>query len=267
MAILSFKRQRQSVAADDSEQAVEQPDSPEAEFGPDRAQDARIPAGPPVRDISARLDLVTSYSQPATDSKPVTESEPVTDSQSVIGQRGHVSESDLSLQTLPAFPSLEEDLTMDSNDNSPPAYPFAAAGTDINMIDKHHASANGSAPSGYSGTGNPVEMARQVAAAMQDLVRQANEQEVMRKELESRLSVYSDNMRAYESLKQTLRDVSPAGVNDDDLETLQRVLQALTQDPNHIMVLAAVAQQATKLLAVVNSFTQLHGALKQAPPR
>jgi hypothetical protein len=40
-------------------------------------------------------------------------------------------------------------------------------------------------------------------------------------------------------------------------------MAALAKDPNHIMVLASVAQQSAKLSAIVDAFTRLSRALDQ----
>jgi cysteinyl-tRNA synthetase len=156
---------------------------------------------------------------------------------------------------------------MDNSEELPPAYPFAAADMDIDMIDKLHASPNGAAIPGASAAGNPVDMARQLAVIVENMMRQINDHQGYARQLEHKMSTIEENARAYESLKQTLREVAGSGITDEDIQTLQRVMQALAQDPNHIMVLASVAQQAPKLQSIIKSFAKLYAAVKQAPPR
>lgn len=123
------------------------------------------------------------------------------------------------------------------------------------------AEANGSGPA------NTVEMARQVAAAVQDLVRRLGEQDGYRRQLESRLRAYEEQARMYEPVMQALSDLARSGISEDDLQTLQRVIEALARDPNHIMVLASVAQQANKLQTVVNSFQRLLQSARNSVPQ
>ncbi len=186
----------------------------------------------------------------------------------LVNPTQHDSNGARTIAAPATYPTKESPDHMEHNENLPPAYPFAAADMDIDMIDRAHTPANnGTSVASQAADGNPVEMARQVAVAMQDMVRRVHELETMRTQFEARLTNYDDSLRAYETLKQTLRETTSIPVSEEDMQTLQRVLQALTQDPNHIMVLASVAQQATKLVAVVDAFTKLQGALKQAPPR
>lgn len=164
-------------------------------------------------------------------------------------------------------PAMETASSMESNENVSRTYPFAAAETDIDMIDRPQAvPASPAIASNGASAANPVEMARQVAGVVQDLVRRLDEQAVQRQQLEQRLASYQESARAYESLKQALRGVVATPVTEDDLETLEKVLQAMAQDPNHIMVLASVAQQSAKLQSVVTSFHRLRDALQQVPP-
>ena len=121
------------------------------------------------------------------------------------------------------------------------------------------------APTAQNGTTQPdraVEMARMLSGVVQDLVRQLEEQEMQGRQLTERVSSLEAGLRSHESLRQTLRQLAPPSVSPEDLQAMQRSLQALAQDPNHIMVLASVAQQARQLLEVVTSYARIHDALR-----
>jgi hypothetical protein len=108
-----------------------------------------------------------------------------------------------------------------------------------------------------------VEAARTLTAMVQDLVHQIEAQATQRTELEERLRSLEQAAHGYTVLRDQLRDVFSNALTTEDLQTMQRVLHDLSQDPNHIMVLASVAQQAGKLLAVVQSYTRIQEALSR----
>lgn len=160
--------------------------------------------------------------------------------------------------------------SMESTDNNSPAYPFVTAEMDIEMIDKFHpvpsssVSANGlSAAESNGKQSDPVAMAQQLGIAVQDMVQRLHEQEQRRYQLEQRLEAQEKTIRAHEALKQKLHESVTGTVSDDEMETLVRVVQSLIQDPNHIMVLASVAQNAQQLLTVVNNFNALQQTVRQ----
>jgi uncharacterized protein YigA (DUF484 family) len=106
-----------------------------------------------------------------------------------------------------------------------------------------------------------------VANIVQRLAERARELESQKQALEQQAAANAQAARSGEALRQTLRETVLSGsVSAEDLQTIQRVLAALARDPNHIMVLASVAQQAGKLTTIVDSFVRLHSALVQAPP-
>jgi hypothetical protein len=98
---------------------------------------------------------------------------------------------------------------------------------------------------------------------VQDLVHQLEQQAAQRRELEERLRSLEEATRGYAALRDQLRDVFASGTTREDLQTMQRVLQDLARDPNHIMVLASVAQQAGKLLTVVQGYARIQEALNR----
>jgi hypothetical protein len=124
---------------------------------------------------------------------------------------------------------------------------------------RHDPSPKGMSAAGQSG--DPVHLAQQLTTAIEDLVRQLDEQEEQRRRLERQLGELQASAQASESLTRTLRDVAGSAISPDDLQKLQGVVQALSQDPNHIMVLASVAQQAGILLQVISNYNQLRSAL------
>jgi hypothetical protein len=108
-----------------------------------------------------------------------------------------------------------------------------------------------------------VEAARTLTAMVQNIVHQIEEQEALRRELQERVRSLEDAARGYSVLRDQLREGFASGLTREDLQTLQRVLQDLAQDPNHIMVLASVAQQAGKLLTVVQGYARVQEALSR----
>lgn len=160
------------------------------------------------------------------------------------------------------FPVMEADMNMEGNDRVPPVSTFAAAEMDVDMIDRTNAAPGAPTSSNGTGVANAVELAHHLADAVQGMSRRLEEQTAARVNLEQRLDAYRDAERSYETLKQKLAVAQRSSVADEDVETLQRVLQALAQDPNHIMVLASVAQQAQKLQALVADYSNLRAAAR-----
>lgn len=102
-----------------------------------------------------------------------------------------------------------------------------------------------------------VDLARRLAESVQQLVRQLDDQEERRAQLEQRLAHATDQAASAESRRQSMADALGGSITEEDLRTLEQVLERLSQDPNHIMVLAAVAQQAGTLLQVVEAYGKL----------
>lgn len=170
----------------------------------------------------------------------------------------------------PSSAPLEVEKAMDGTGETGP-YPFASTDLDIDMMDKVRTGTNGPSvsPPVTAGAlpGDPAELAQQVAGVVQGLAERVRELEGQRQRLEQQVATQEASTRSAEALMQKLREnVLTTSVSADDLQTIQRVLEALSRDPNHIMVLASVAQQAAKITAVVDSFARLHRALQQAPP-
>jgi hypothetical protein len=154
---------------------------------------------------------------------------------------------------------------MESDDRSPHPFTIPASGTDAGSISTQSQQGQGTEPM-QNGDGRPeraIEAARTLMALVQDLVRQVDEQETQRRDLQERIRVLEEAARGYGTLRDQLRELVLRSITQDDLQTLQRVIQALEQDPNHIMVLASVAQQAGKLLAVVQGYARAQEALNR----
>jgi vacuolar-type H+-ATPase subunit I/STV1 len=160
---------------------------------------------------------------------------------------------------------LEAEAKMDINDSRPPGYPTPGGQSNALTLDQSQPAASTPVSSAQNGATQPdkaVEMARMLSGIVQDLVRQLEEQEAQGRDLRQRVAGLEDSLRSHESLRQTLRQLAPPTLTPEDLQNMQRALQALAQDPNHIMVLASVAQQARQLLDVVSSYSRVHEALK-----
>ncbi len=165
--------------------------------------------------------------------------------------------------------TLEADTLMNDNSESGPSFPFVPADADIDMIDKFQPSTNGGSSYAAAPSTDALDMARQLAATIQSLITQAEQEAAKRQAAEAQVQVLSSQMRAMQesaragdALRQTLRETGSSNLSMEDLQKLHNVLQALSQDPNHIMVLAAVAQQANKLLELVNAFSRIYPVLK-----
>jgi hypothetical protein len=156
-----------------------------------------------------------------------------------------------------------------SNDTE--SNPVIPAGVDTNATvgdrtGAHSSAASRSMPAGSS-TSDPSQLAQYVASIVEGLARRVTSLEVERLEHERRLHEFQEAAQSGEAFKQTLREiVLSASVTTEDLQAVQGVLAALATDPNHIMVLASVAQQAGKLTTIVDSFTRLHQAVSPTPP-
>jgi multidrug efflux pump subunit AcrA (membrane-fusion protein) len=166
-------------------------------------------------------------------------------------------------------PSAEANNVMDEKSQSTSSFPFVSADADIDMIDKVQPSTNGGSVSDGASALGPLDLARQLSTTIQNLIAQTEQETAQRQAVEARLQVADSQLQALqevartgEALKQTLREAGQTSLTADDLQKLQNVLQALSRDPNHIMVLAAVAQQSGKLLEVVNAFSRLYPLLK-----
>ena len=167
------------------------------------------------------------------------------------------------------FPAGTENAMAGSNDTE--SNPVIPAGVDTNAtVDDrtgaHSSAASRSMPAGSS-TSDPSQLAQYVASIVEGLARRVTSLEVERLEHERRLHEFQEAAQSGEAFKQTLREiVLSASVTTEDLQAVQGVLAALATDPNHIMVLASVAQQAGKLTTIVDSFTRLHQAVSPTPP-
>lgn len=174
---------------------------------------------------------------------------------------------DADIGPSPAIAALiqpaEADAPMDSNDRLPVSFPFDSSDMDIDMMDKiQETPTNGTSPTAtvtQAGATDIAPLLNQLNAVFGDMARRLQAEEGRRRMLEQQVVVAASNARAYETFKQSLREAD-AGVSSSDLEGIQRILTALTQDPNHIMVLASVAQQANTLLAIVNAYAKLRNA-------
>src|SRR5690242_8359972 len=78
-------------------------------------------------------------------------------------------------------------------------------------------------PQGDARPERAVETARTLTAMVQDLVRQLEEQEAQRQELQERISALEEATRGYTALRDQLRSVITESVTKDDLENMHRV--------------------------------------------
>ena len=177
-----------------------------------------------------------------------------------------------------ATTTLEVERTMDGS-GEPGSYPFTPPDLDTDLMDNVRTGVNGpvaSRPaaaessgvdSRVAASGDPAQLAQHVAGIVQGLGERVRELEGQRQRVEQQLVALQSVARSGEALRQTLREiVSSSAVSPEDLQAVQRVLAALARDPNHIMVLASVAQHAGKFTHIVEGFARMHQALQQTPP-
>lgn len=146
--------------------------------------------------------------------------------------------------------------------NDDKSFPFEPADTGIDMIEKVPASSgNGT----YAGRSNaqvdPVEMARQLSSSIERMMAETEELRAWKQAAEVKLAGYAELSRSYETLHKAVVEVQASELTVEDVAALQQVLQALVKDPNHIMVLASVAQRAGQLEEVVCAFARMRADL------
>lgn len=159
---------------------------------------------------------------------------------------------------------------MDSYDSQPPSHPFPAPDMEFDAIDTlqfpwsqdvdpaPHQGQPEAAPATPAPTGadaNSVDMARQLAGIVEDLVRRSDDLESRRGWLEDRVHSLERNAHAFEALRQTMQ--AEAAISAEDVAAVLTVLESLASDPNHVMILVSVAQHSTTLLAIVNAYSKL----------
>lgn len=113
-----------------------------------------------------------------------------------------------------------------------------------------------------SAAAGAADLARRLADAVQELVQQLETQERQRQELEQRLAHAEEQAAAGRDQYRALQARLTSSVSEDDLQAVRPVLEKLAGDPNHIMVLAAVAQHAPTLLQVVTTYRELRNSLR-----
>jgi hypothetical protein len=106
-------------------------------------------------------------------------------------------------------------------------------------------------------------MAGQWANLIQGLVRQLELEEQKRRELEVRVTELEESARKGEALRRMLEETSAEGLSREEVDAVQYATDSLVRDPDHIIVLASVSQQATRLQKIVSAYARLQRALEE----
>jgi hypothetical protein len=109
-----------------------------------------------------------------------------------------------------------------------------------------------------------LEMAQQWPSIVQDLVRQLERQEIESRQLQDCIAELEQTARAHDSLKRALSEASGDSPTQDEMQAVQFVMASLLGDPDHIVVLASVAQHAEQLSRVVNNYVRIRRALGES---
>jgi hypothetical protein len=107
-------------------------------------------------------------------------------------------------------------------------------------------------------------MAQEWSALIQALVNQLERLEIERQHMLARIDDLERAVRAHESLTRVLAEASGDTLTSDEMKAIQYVTDALLRDPDHIVVLASVAQHAEQLARVVNNYARIHRALRDS---
>jgi hypothetical protein len=107
-------------------------------------------------------------------------------------------------------------------------------------------------------------MAQQWTGVVQDLIRQLDRQETERQQLLARIEALERAVRGHETLTRILAETSADRLTVDDMQAVKYVTDSLLRDPDHIVVLASVAQHAEQLARIVSSYGRIHQAMRDA---
>jgi len=109
-----------------------------------------------------------------------------------------------------------------------------------------------------------AQLTQEWTSVVEGLVRQLEQQEVERRRLLQKISALE---RAVQ-VNQTVRDAAEASatnVTDEDLQAVQYVADSLVRDPDHIVTLAGVSQNAQRFHRVVSAYVRLQRSLQGRP--
>ncbi|HLJ66104.1 MAG TPA: hypothetical protein VKX16_01930 [Chloroflexota bacterium] len=106
-----------------------------------------------------------------------------------------------------------------------------------------------------------LEMTQQWSELVQDLVRQLEGAEAEREQMLARISALEQTVRQHEALQHALADLPADEVSTEEMQAVQYVTDSLVKDPDHIVVLASVAQNADKIARIVRGYVRIQRAL------
>ena len=117
---------------------------------------------------------------------------------------------------------------------------------------------------GSDPSGRARQFTQQLAATLGELTRclddgEAERQQMVaeRQQMETFIAELQEHRAAKDRFTETLKDGGAGSISNDDLTTIQGMMETLTQDPDRLTVLFTVVQQASKLAAIVGDYSQL----------
>ena len=117
---------------------------------------------------------------------------------------------------------------------------------------------------GQPGRGEILTAARRWPGMIEDLVRELDRLEAEGRELRERVDQLEESARSGERLRSALTATPEEAVTEEELKVVQYVMESLRRDPEHIVVLASVAQNANKLQKVVSRYARVHQAIEES---
>lgn len=115
---------------------------------------------------------------------------------------------------------------------------------------------------GYEIRTQAVAMAEQWSTVVDGLIDQLNQQDEERRHLLSRIQEMEQAMEADRVMREQLRNASRDAVVGEELQKLRYVTSSLIEDPDHIVVLAAVAQHAGPLKRIVEDYARIRAMIE-----
>ncbi|GAC1397751.1 MAG: hypothetical protein NVSMB52_11350 [Chloroflexota bacterium] len=120
-------------------------------------------------------------------------------------------------------------------------------------------------PTSEPDTDEPLQAAHRVTEIVNEL---AGEVERLRTERTQNLATIrslSEQLQTTESLQRAVSDAMGQPVSEEDLASMQQLMESLLKDPNHILILASVSQQASRFAEVVQSYLRIQRAVRPSP--
>ncbi len=109
-----------------------------------------------------------------------------------------------------------------------------------------------------------VIMARQWGQMVEDLVAQLDRAEAERHDLQARIAALEEAVRAGQSLRERVQQLAPDALSAEEMDAVRSVTDSLVRDPDHIVVLAAVAVQAQVLHRMAAEYAHMRQVIDES---